>query len=931
MNLKRLKRIVLGAVSFACAAAITATCFPPISAFAAATATTTDYLNLREGAGADKKVILTLSKGVSVTILDNSNAQWAKVQTASGKQGYCSKQYLSAANPSSSGTANPGTSTSGTAATTTSALNLRSGAGTTYSIVVTIAKGASVKVIDNSNSTWAKVQTSDGKQGYCSKQYLKFSGATSSNTTNPTNQTTPSNPTGSSGSAKGTASTTDYLNLRQGAGTNYKVVVTLGKGVTVTVLDSSNAQWTKVQTSDGKQGYCSKQYLKFASSGSTTPPASSTPPATGTTGTLTGKTTSSLNVRSGAGTNYGIVATLAKGTNVTVMDNSNSQWAKVKTADGKEGYCSKEFLTITQTGTNTNPGNTNSGGTGDTGSGGTNPGNSGGTNTNSGDTDSGDTNTNPGDTGSTGSHTITGASVTADVLRLRDQPNTTGNVVANLPNGTNLTVLDASDSTWIKVQTAGGQTGYVSAEFIKIHYSDEDTGASALSLSTSSQSIPVGKTLYIQASISPSGTYINWTSSNPAVATVSNGYVYAVANGTAVITASSGSYQATCSVTVTDAEPVKTAFASPNIASTGATVTLTAVTDFTRDGVRFVINMPNGGTTTVDASTYTMETKLDTTVKKWVATTTFDTPGTYSFTTYSSLDGVLSTAGYTTNAYVSAQQDFVTTTSEERRASDQMITLIANWEGYRATVYADQLTSNQVPTIGYGCTLGANAVFYNNMTETEAWSMLLNKINNSSYTTELNKMIQNNHFLMSQNQADCLISFAYNVGAGYFNSSSEMDFRRIMKNAVVPPDFSTGLTMAATVTKDTVLRGDASVSSSEVCSVNNGTVVTVIGSNFGDTRNGWYNVMLTDGRTGWINSGYVNLSNSDSLVHDLNYTNSYAFGTDLIRWNQAGGKFYAGLFYRRLGEANVYNYGDYSAARSNLYGYTYPSAAAGLS
>lgn len=71
----------------------------------------------------------------------------------------------------------------------------------------------------------------------------------------------------------------------------------------------------------------------------------------------------------------------------------------------------------------------------------------------------------------------------------------------------------------------------------------------------------------------------------------------------------------------------------------------------------------------------------------------------------------MSTTGYTTNAYVSAQQDFTTSTNEERRISDQMISLIAKWEGYRATVYADQLTANQVPTIGYGCTFGANAIF----------------------------------------------------------------------------------------------------------------------------------------------------------------------------------------------------------------------------
>ena len=49
-----------------------------------------------------------------------------------------------------------------------------------------------------------------------------------------------------------------------------------------------------------------------------------------------------------------------------------------------------------------------------------------------------------------------------------------------------------------------------------------------------------------------------------------------------------------------------------------------------------------------------------------------------------------------------------------------------------------------------------------------------------------------------------------------------------------------------------------------------------------------------------MNSGYITFQDQSGLVHDLNYTNAYAFGTDLIRWNMAGGKPYAGLFYRRL-------------------------------
>jgi hypothetical protein len=182
---------------------------------------------------------------------------------------------------------------------------------------------------------------------------------------------------------------------------------------------------------------------------------------------------------------------------------------------------------------------------------------------------------------------------------------------------------------------------------------------------------------------------------------------------------------------------------------------------------------------------------------------------------------------------------------------------------------------------------------------------------------------------MNQNQADCLISFAFNVGAGYFNSSQETDFRRIMDNAVVPPDIP-GSGLAATVTYDASMRAAPALSSDPVCRISSGTAVTVIDQHFSDQKDGWYRLRLSNGLTGWMNSGYVRLANADSLVHDLNYTNAYAFGTELILWNQANGKFYSGLFYRRLGEANVYNYGDYEGVRYNRYGYTYPPSASSL-
>ncbi len=80
-----------------------------------------------------------------------------------------------------------------------------------------------------------------------------------------------------------------------------------------------------------------------------------------------------------------------------------------------------------------------------------------------------------------------------------------------------------------------------------------------ISLNQNSASITTGSTLNLQATITPETAddkTITWTSSNPGVATVSGGYVVAVASGTATITANAyagNNVTASCTVTVTDA------------------------------------------------------------------------------------------------------------------------------------------------------------------------------------------------------------------------------------------------------------------------------------------------------------------------------------------------------------------------------------------
>ena len=155
-----------------------------------ATPTSTMYttpeigLNLRKGPGTSYSVIRTLSKGTAVTVHSSSNG-WSKI-SVNGVEGYVSTSFLSSTNPSTnSSTSNETTSTM--YVTPDAGLNLRKGAGTSYSVVKTLSKGTAVTVHSSSNG-WSKVSV-NGVEGYVSTSYLSStkpstSGSSSSSSSN---------------------------------------------------------------------------------------------------------------------------------------------------------------------------------------------------------------------------------------------------------------------------------------------------------------------------------------------------------------------------------------------------------------------------------------------------------------------------------------------------------------------------------------------------------------------------------------------------------------------------------------------------------------------------------------------------------------------------------------------------------------------------
>ena len=935
------------------------------------TAKTTEYVNFRSGPGTNYSSKGVIALGTTVTVTDTSNSEWYAVRLSNGSTGYIFAQYLKL-NSSSSATATPAPSGSEQTAKTTEYVNFRSGPGTNYSSKGVIALGTTVTVTDTSNSEWYAVRLSNGSTGYIFAQYLKLNSSSSATATPAPTQA----PSGSEQSAK----TTEYVNFRSGPGTNYSSKGVIASGTTVTVTDRSNSQWYAVRLANGSTGYIFAQYLKVTGTSSATPTPTQAPSHDGT---VQAKLTADVNLRRGAGTNYGVIKVIGTGTTVTVTDASNSQWYKVKLSDGTEGYLFSEYLKVTS-------GNIDSAKPSATPtptpapSNGTvqakttsdlnvrkGPGTSYGiikvidmnvtvtvteaTNSSwykvklsdgtegylaaqylkitSGDINSvkpgnsGDDNTNNGNN-SNAPATDEYVRVTVG-LNLRSEPNTSCKVLTVLSTGTVLNVLDRKTSGWVHVRTTGGAEGYVSAEYVTAY----DPSSSSASISVSSVDLAQYKTIYIQASASGS---VTWESSDASVATAKAGvsgqlFIYGAAPGTAKITAKSanGTELATVSVTVSAPEAVRFAYTTPNIITAGTSFNLKAVTDTQKSAVRFEID----GVGTYDTTSYDSESQGDNNVRIFSASATISTPGTYTVRAYSSSGGGYSSDYREFTILVVSTTDSDTTTGESRRVSDSMLDNIASYEGYVPQVSPDTLAGN-IPTVGYGYVVSKNTTFYNNLTRSEAKAMLADTVNRGSYTTEINRFISNNGLLMSQCQFDALASFSYNVGAGYWNGSGNCYVRTVIMNTVVPPqDLSSSNPYGGKVTASTLpMYQDHSASSTQITTLKINTSVNILDYyRDSSTKQSWYKVSAS-GKSGWVRAGDVAFNSTSGLTHDLNYVDAYTFGSNLLDWHVAGGNCYIGLYYRRLAEAKVFSYGNYAEAspsngnyKKNTYGYKVPS------
>ena len=839
-------------------------------------ARTTAGVNVRSGPGTNYSSKTVIASGTSITVTDRSNSEWYAVKLSNGMTGYIYSIYIRIESESSSGGSS---GTESTPAKTTEYVNVRSGPGTNYTSKTVIASGTSITVTDTSNPEWYAVKLSNGMTGYIYSIYIELQSSSGGST---------------SGGVQ--AKTTAGVNLRRGAGTSFGVIRVVATGTTVTVTEATNAQWYKVKLSDGTEGYIFTEYLNVISGDidSVKPDEDDTPDSNGA---VTARTTTDINLRRGPGTTYGVIMVVDENVTVTVTEATNSEWYKVRLSDGTEGYFSAQYLKIV-----------------------------------SGDIDS----VKPDDSGDKededdGSSDLEGTGEylrTTTGVNLRKGPSTSTDVITVLNSGTIVEVIDRDTQGWVHVRTTSGRVGYVSADYVTAYTPSGTNG----SVSTTSTTIAQYKTLYIEGS----GSSVIWTSSDTSVARVEAGvdnqlFVYGVAPGTAKIVGkgANGKELASCTVTVTAPEAVRFAYTTPNIISAGSSFDLKAVTDTQKSSVKFEIQ----GVGTYETSSYTSESQGDNSVRIFSASATINTPGTYTVRAYSNSGSGYSSTYKEFTILVVSTTDKTSTSNEARRISDEMLENIASYEGYVPGVSPDTLAGN-LPTVGYGYVVAKNTSFYNNLTRTEAKAMLAETVNSGGYTSDVNYFISQNGLQMSQCQFDALVSFGYNVGSSYWRGYGSCYVRTVILNTVVPPsNLSSSNPYGGKVTSTTLtIYSDHSDSSSRVGSLSEGNSVSIIGYWRDDsTKHAWYQVTAS-GKTGWVRAGDVAFNNTSGLTRDLNYVDAYTFGSNLLDWHVAGGRCYIGLYYRRLAEAKVFSYANYSEAspssanyKVNTYGYDVPT------
>ena len=293
-------------------------------------------VNVRAGAGTTNSIIGQGKKNAQFTLLATVKVNgdtWYKVQYTTSKVGYIHEDYIEVSDAGSSGTP------SGNIATIVHcrvSVNVRSGPGTSNSKIGTAPKGEQYTCLGVSDDgNWYKIQYTSSKEGYVHKDYIELSTGSASQPDEPTGQTVT------------IVHCNEWVNVREGAGTNTKKLGTAPKDGKYTYLGKTG-NWVKVQYTATQVGYI---YSKYVSSPTGGTGGSGT--GTGGTSTETAQTgygyvvncNTSVNVRSAATSSADNIIGQAKKSYVYQILAKSGSWYKIQYTSTTVGYIHESYFT----------------------------------------------------------------------------------------------------------------------------------------------------------------------------------------------------------------------------------------------------------------------------------------------------------------------------------------------------------------------------------------------------------------------------------------------------------------------------------------------------------------------------------------------------------------------------------------------------------
>lgn len=659
----RVKKII----AVVCTTAIAVSAIPmlTVSAQTVINAKTTDYLNLRSGAGMNYSVLKIIPKNTTLTVVDKSNDQWIKVRLSDGTTGYCSASYLDIT----------------TDCKTTDYLNMRRTPSIGGSVIKTLSPKTQLDIVSFSGEKWAKVIASDGTSGYVCTDYVDYisSSATAVKTSQASNTTSNNNNSSGSSSIKLSLST---KNLAVGnnfdlkvSGNKGNIVWTTNNGKAATVNSSGNVKGVSegsaiICATDTKTGSSAVCKVKVVKTDYNTIRVSESQKTILEGYTFTLKATTNP-----AG---GKVYFRSDDTSVATVDSKGKVTAKSAgtiwvTAHDSTGVVTRSCRLTVQSVSKISLSQTSM-------------------------------------TVYSGYSSRINAIVQPSNLKVTW---TSSNLsVAGVNNG-----LVSGLKPGTAVITAKDPTGKVRA---KCNVTVKSSSSGNVSLSRYSATTTAGKTIYIKGY-----NGYRWETSDSQIATVRDGFIETKKAGNVAISyVDSYGNRAVCAVKVTDAAPIKFAYSSPNSATINSDVELIAITDKSRSKVYFTVDI-NGSALKINAT----KKIADGNTYVWKAVYRTTKAGDFNVKAYAYKDGLWETcADGKTDVYVTSKTHSATTGLSRLRASDEVIKYIGLKEGFVSGVTYDTLANN-IPTLGHGYVVWEGQCFYDNLTRNEAYALLVKAVN----------------------------------------------------------------------------------------------------------------------------------------------------------------------------------------------------------